>query len=102
MHIVHSVQLYYLFMLGGTILYVVFVVGVAIVVVVGDVVVAALFPLFLCNHAQDHLAHLEQRMTNMINNIGEIQTQPKRKYFSTSSLSATTNGLQWPQIFLER
>ena len=68
-------------MLSGTILCFVFVVGVAIVVVGGgvvvvvDVVVAALSPLFLCNHAQDHLAHLEQRMTNMINNIGEIQTQ---------------------------
>ena len=79
MHIV----LVYLFMLSGTILCFVFVVGVAIVVVVVvgggvvvvDVVVAALFPLFLCNHAQDNLAHLEQRMTNMINNIGEIQTQ---------------------------
>ena len=75
MHIVLSVQLYYLFMLGGTILQVVSVVGFDVVVV--DVVpaVGALFPLFLRNHAQDHLAHLEQRMTNMINNIGEIQTR---------------------------
>ena len=73
MYIVLSVQLYYLFMLGGTTLDVVSVVDFAVVVVVVDG--AALFPLFLRNHAQDHLAHLEQRMTNMINNIGEIQTR---------------------------
>ena len=57
-------------MLGGTILDVVFVVDLAVVVVAG----VALFPLFLRNHAQDHLAHLEQRM---IKDIGEKQTQPK-------------------------
>ena len=51
-------------MLGGTILDVVFVVDLAVVVVDDDVVAAgALFPLFLRNHAQDHLAHLEQRIT---------------------------------------
>ena len=61
-------------MLGGTTLDVVSVVDFAVVVVV-VVDGAALFPLFLRNHAQDHLAHLEQRMTNMINNIGEIQTR---------------------------
>jgi len=61
---VEGVLLFFLFMLSGTILCFVFVVGVAIVVVGGgvvvvvDVVVAALSPLFLCNHAQDHLAHL--------------------------------------------
>ena len=100
----HIVQLYYLFLLAGTILGVVFVGGVVVVVIVVVAVVvavAALFPLFLCNHAQDHLAYLEQKMRNIINKIGEIQTQSKRKYISTSSLSATTNGLQWPQIFLE-
>ena len=74
-HIVQSVQLYYLFMLGGTILQVVSVVGFDVVVVDVVAAVGALFPLFLRNHAQDHLAHLEQRMTNMINNIGEIQTR---------------------------
>ena len=84
-------------MLGGTTLDVVSVVDFAVVVVVVDG--AALFPLFLRNHAQDHLAHLEQRM---IKDIGEKQTQSKRKYISTSSLSATTKGLQWPQIFLEK
>ena len=46
-------------MLGGTTLDVVSVVDFAVVVVDG----AALFPLFLRNHAQDHLAHLEQRIT---------------------------------------
>ena len=63
----HSVQLYYLFLLAGTILDVVFVGGVVIIVVVVGVgvcygacgVVVLLFPLFLRNHAQDHLAHLK-------------------------------------------
>ena len=66
MCIAYSVQLYYLF-LFGTILDVVSVVGVVVVVVVGvcdgaggiGAVVVLLFPLFVCNHAQDHLAHLK-------------------------------------------
>jgi len=64
------VLLFLLLFLAGTVLDVVFVVDVAFVVVVvaAAVVVvvfvvaagagAVLFPLFICNHAQDHLAHL--------------------------------------------
>ena len=62
-------------MLGGTILDVVFVVDLAVVVVVAGV---ALFPLFLRNHAQDHLAHLEQRM---IKDIGENRLNQKENIF---------------------
>ena len=63
--IAYSVQLYFLFLLAGTILDVVFVGGVVVVVVVVEVcdgargVVVLLFPLFVRNHAQDHLAHLK-------------------------------------------
>ena len=73
----------HLLFLAGTVLDVVFVVDVAVVVVVAAAVVvvvfvvaagagAVLFPLFICNHAQDHLAHL-QKMTNIIKNIGQIK-----------------------------
>ena len=75
----------HLLFLAGTILDVVFVVDVAVVVVVAAAVVVVvfvvaaggvLFPLFICNHAQDHLAHL-QKMTNIIKNIGQIKNHSK-------------------------
>jgi len=59
--------LFFLFLLAGTILGVVFVGGVVVVVIVVVAVVvavAALFPLFIFNHAQDHLAHLLTERNN--------------------------------------
>jgi len=58
---------FFLFLLAGTILDVVFVgcVDVVVIVVVAvAVVVATLFPLFIFNHAQDHLAHLLTERNN--------------------------------------